>query len=232
MATATTRINPSTDLGLLRLLQLVSPALPVGAYAFSQGLELAVEAGWVGNARQTREWIGGILTYSQARLDVPVLVRFYQAWQRGDLDCFQRWNRFLAAARGSAELQQEDCHMGWALYRLLGDLGLDEISDLPCSDPSFTAMFAVAACRWEIALETAATGLCWSWAENQVAAAVKLVPLGQTQGQKILLQIAEEIPAAVATGMALRSEEIGAVSPAVAMASARHETQHTRLFRS
>lgn len=232
MAAGTTITNPQTDLRLMRLLQLVSPTLPVGAFAYSQGLEWAIENGWVSNARQAGQWIQGVLKNGQSRLDIPVLAKLYCAWQSRDLTAFEYWNKFLGAARGSSELQQEDRHMGQALHRLLCSLCPEQMQAMTCSGPSFTAMFAVAACNWYIDIETAGTGLLWAWAENQIAAAVKLVPLGQTQGQTLLMQLAEEIPGAVKEGLALTSEEIGAAAPALSMASIKHETQHTRLFRS
>jgi urease accessory protein len=232
MAAAITTINTGVDMRLLRLLQLVSPALPVGAFACSQGLEWAVEAGWVGNDHETLEWISGVLHNGQAKLDVPVLARLYKARQNRDAAAFECWNQYLLAARGSAELHQEDRHMGQALRRLLQDLLPGDVTLPSCRNVSFTAMFAVAACHWRIRLETACAGLLGAWAENQSDAAVKLVPLGQTQGQKISMQIAEQIPGAVQSGLNLAEKEIGAVTPALTMASAKHETQHTRLFRS
>lgn len=232
MPAVTTTIDAHCDVRLLRLMQLVSPTLPVGAFAYSQGLEWAVQAGWVGDARQARDWICGVLEQGQSKLDIPILARLYTAWQVRDMAAFEYWDRFLGAARGSAELQQEDRHMGQALHRLLCDLTPDGLKDMSSIAPSFTAMFAVAACNWSINLETACAGLLWAWAENQVAAAIKLVPLGQTQGQTLLMGIAEQIPGNVKKGLALASDDIGAVTPALAMASALHETQHTRLFRS
>lgn len=232
MAAVTDTPDLQGNVTLLRLMQLISPALPVGAFAFSQGLEWAVEAGWICNARQTFDWIDGVLRHGPARLDLPVMARLYRAWQDRDLEEFRYWNQFLLSARGSAEMQQEDLHMGQALCRLIGDLIPEAITELPTGSPSYAAMFAAAALNWGIGLEAAGTGFLWSWAENQIAAAIKLVPLGQTQGQAILLQIAERIPSAVKNGLAMESEEIGAVTPALSIASALHETQHTRLFRS
>lgn len=232
MAAGTTTIESRADVRLLRLMQLVSPTLPVGAFAYSQALEWAVQAGWVSNADQTFEWIRGVLHHGQARLDVPVLARLYNAYQYRNMRDFNHWNRFLGAARGTTELVQEDRHMGQALYRLLNDLMPEEMDGVACSHPTFTAMFAVAACHWAIGRKETCAGFLWAWTENQIAAAVKLVPLGQTQGQTILMRIAEQIPCAVEEALSLDSDQIGAVTPALTMASALHETQHTRLFRS
>jgi urease accessory protein len=232
MAAGITTISCPAELNLLRLLQLVSPGLPVGAFAYSQGLEWAREAGWVTNAGTAHHWISGVLNNGPARLDVPVLARLQGAWEHRDAEAFSYWNTYLLASRGSAELQQEDRHMGRALLRLLRDLIPYQADAVPCLDPSFTAMFAVAACAWGIDPQSAGMGLLWAWLENQVAAAVKLVPLGQTEGQRILTRVAEEIPAAVTHGLGIEDSAIGAVTPGLALAAALHETQHTRLFRS
>jgi len=233
MAPATiTAIDAQPDIRLLRLMQLVSPALPVGAFAYSQGLEWAVQVGWVADARRTAYWIGSLLTQCLANFDVPILHRLYTAWQAGRMEAFDSWNRYLLAGRGSAELQQEECHMGQALLRLLQQLQPDRVKEEPCPRPSFIAMFAVAACNWQIQPNAACTGLLWSWAENQVTAAIKLVPLGQTDAQRILMGLAEAIPEAVRHGLTLEDKDLGAAAPGLSMASALHETQHTRLFRS
>ena len=233
MAAATiTAIDAIPDIGMLRLMQLVSPVLPVGAFAYSQGLEWAVEAGWVTDASQSAEWLGGVLNHCLARFDVPVFVRLYDTWLRRDLDAFAGWNSYMMAGRGSAELQQEERHMGRALLRLLKQLQGDPVVSTPCDPPSYSAMFAVAACNWGISRSSACAGLLWAWAENQVSAAIKLVPLGQTDGQRILLKLADQIPGALRCGLSLADDQIGASAPRLSMASALHATQHTRLFRS
>lgn len=218
----------------LRLWQLISPALPVGAYAYSGGLEWACEDGWVGTEAQAREWIGGQLELSLSRLEVPLLRRLYEAWEAGAGDDVERWNAFLQASRETRELLDEDRHLGTALAKVLLDLGLDEARPwFERGDGSFVTLFALAAVRWRIALPEAAAGCLWAWLENQVAAAVKLVPLGQTAGQRLLFALGERIPECVATGLAIdEPAEIGAACPGVALASMRHETQYSRLFRS
>ncbi len=231
-AAATTDIEAMPHIRLLRLMQLASPTLPVGAFAYSQGLEWAVQAGWLTQARETGDWIEGLLTHGLARFEVPVFSRLYAAWRNRQEETYEAWNRYLLAGRGSAELQREELHMGQALKRLLEQLQPEGRIARTCAGPTFVAMFAAAASNWEIALQPACSGLLWSWCENQVAAAVKLVPLGQTDGQRILMRLAEVIPEAVRMGLALPDEAIGAAAPALTMACALHETQHTRLFRS
>jgi urease accessory protein len=225
--------DPAGHVSRLRLWQLISPALPVGAYAYSAGQEYAVTAGWVHDEDSAAEWIIGLLMHSLAGLDVPVLVRLYDAWQADDEESVNRWTRLLLAARESAELQAEDRHLGGALARLLFDLGLKEAESWRDSKQvSFATLFALATARWAIPSEEAAQGYLWAWCENQVAAAIKLVPLGQTAGQRILSRAAARIPLAVESGRAVNDEDIGMLAPGLGIASALHETQYSRLFRS
>jgi urease accessory protein len=218
---------------LLRLLQLVSPALPVGAFAYSHGLEWAVGAGWVTDEPAVERWIGGLLSAVWARVDVPVLLRLREALESGDGAAVRRWAEVLMASRESAELQAEDRAMGQSLARLLADLGIAAAApwaaDPACALP---LPWALASLHWRIAPVASAAGLLWTYVEHQVSAAVKLVPLGQTAGQRLLGGLGERIPAAVTLGMALPDEEIGAAAPGLAIASAQHETQYSRLFRS
>ncbi|NOY45877.1 MAG: urease accessory protein UreF [Deltaproteobacteria bacterium] len=219
--------------GLLRLLQLTSPALPVGAYAYSQGLEWAVSAGWVKTESDASDWILGLLTRSLSRVDVPVLARMYGAWTEPDPSSVSYWSRVLHANRETHELQAEEQALGGALARLLTLLGIGEAESW-IADPhvTFATLFSLAAVRWEIPMADAVAGYLWGWTSNQVGAAVKLVPLGQTAGQRILCCAVEAIPEAARVGLALGDDEIGALLPGVAMASALHETQYSRLFRS
>ena len=218
---------------IVRLLQLTSPALPVGAYAYSGGLEHAVAAGWVQNQAQAREWITGVASHSLCALDLPVLCRMYRAWQAQRVSQVQWWNHFLAASRESAELLAEDRQLGGAMARLLADLGIAEArGDGALEAPCWAAMFSLAAWRWGIGETDMLRGYLWSWCENQVAAAIKLVPLGQTDGQRILSECAGHIPAWAEHGLHLEDEAIGQTAPALAMGSACHEQQYSRLFRS
>lgn len=216
-----------------KLWQLISPALPVGAYSYSQGLEYAVEAGWIDSADSARDWIAGQMTHSLAALDIAVFKRLYEAWAASNNDSIAYWNRYLLAARETSELHAEDLQMGGALARLLHELNVpvgrwSDFAERTC----FLNMFALAAVHWSIESTQAAHGYLWAWCENQVMAAVKLIPLGQTAGQKTLLNLGGRIGAAVDLGFDVEDDEIGRMNPRVALASALHETQYTRLFRS
>ena len=225
--------NPTVTAALTRLLQLTSPALPIGAYAYSQGLEYAVNAGWVSEKESAQDWILETMHHPLGFLDVPVLARMYQAWQTGDQPALDYWSRFLKASRGSAELQLEDRQQGMALARLLVDLEITEARPWVAHPSSSLALlFSLGAVRWDIPLPNIAAGYLWAWAENQVMAAIKLVPLGQTAGQQILARAAQQIPHVVERGLQCDDQEIGFSTPALSIASALHETQYTRLFRT
>ena len=203
-------------MSLARLLQLVSPTLPVGAYSYSQGLEAAIDAGIVSDEATAKAWIGDVLEFSIVRMEAQVL--------RAQIsDPTQELNDFFVAARETAELRAETLQMGEALSRLLTDLGIA----VAIEKPAFPSSFAIAARHWQIAPEDAVTGYLWSWLENQVMAVVKAVPLGQTAGQRILLELGGRLDAPI-----LPEESWSNFAPGLAFLSAKHETQYSRLFRS
>ena len=225
--------NPRVSIAMLQLFRLVSPALPIGSYAYSQGLEYAVTDAWVTNERQVAGWITGLLQHSLAKLEVPILVRCYQYWQDNDHDSVCDWSQFLLINRETMELRNEDRLQGQALARLLFQLGIEQAEPWQNDNrATLVAMFALAASHYHIPLADAASGILWMWAENQIAAAIKLVPLGQTDGQRVLSEVIQNIPSAVQTGLSLQAHEIGNSAPGQLMAAARHESQYSRLFRS
>jgi len=220
-------------LGRLRLLQLVSPALPIGAFTYSQGLEWAVEAGWVVDTATLSDWLEGLTDDALAQLELPILKRLYRACEREQPDAIDRWGRQLYASRETRELRAEEHNRARALITLLADLEIPRAVDwrgqlIHCQ----AAPFALAAVHWQIGMQDCLLGYAWGWLENQIAAAIKLVPLGQTDGQRVQLQLAGRLPAVVERALAIGDDDIGAGAPALAIASASHETQYTRLFRS
>lgn len=221
------------SLQLARLLQLASPALPVGAFAWSEGLEKAVESGWVNDEATAQEWILGVLTHCTARVDVPMFQRLHQAWSVDDEQQVRVHSQWLLACRETMELRAGDRQLGQALARVLLALGEPRASAW-CRDrdASFAALFALAAARWSINASSAAVALMWSWCENMVAAAIKLVPLGHSAGQRMLFTAGAMLPALCATGFALQHQHIAGSAPGLAIASSAHELQRTRLFRS
>lgn len=216
---------------LLRVLHLASPALPVGAFHFSQALEYAVEADWVRDEPTALEWIGGLARNALGTLDLPVLGRLHAAWSSDDLVSARRWNAFLIAARETEELRTEDRHTGQALQKILVELGVG-ITPSGSDRFGFAAMFALACCRWTVPVADTLQAYAWSWAENQVLAAIKLVPLGQTAGQRMLHALIPRLTAICANAASLSDDDLGVCAVMHGMASARHELQYTRLFRS
>jgi urease accessory protein len=201
---------------LARLLQLASPTLPVGAYSYSQGLEAAVEAGIVTDAASAERWIGDVLEFAVARIELAVL-------RQQMAEPSQALNDFFLASRESAELRAETLQMGHSLARLLADLGVE----VPIDQPALPTAFACAARAWNLPQHDARVAYLWSWLENQVMAAIKALPLGQTAGQKILLALGARLDA-----IAGKEAEWSNFAPGLAFLSARHETQYSRLFRS
>jgi urease accessory protein len=228
---------PDQNLPGLRLLQLISPTLPTGAFTYSQGLEWAVECGWVRNEEDTRQWLQSVLNDSLQTLELPVLARLYEAVNDNNHEPFQYWSKWLYSSRETSELRDEEMQRARALYSVLGNLPdsqhwheLDDWQDalLQCQ----LAGYALAASHWQINLPDLLRGFTWSWLENAVAAAIKLVPLGQTGGQRLLYELSEVIGGIVEQATTFKDDSIGASTPALAIASSLHETQYSRLFRS
>lgn len=217
---------------LLSLLRLTSSSLPIGSFAYSQGLESAVELGWIQTADDAASWIAGLLHHTQLRQDVPLFVRLYRAWEANDLNQVVGWNARVMAMREAAELRAEERASGMALARLLGALDIPRARQAENHGFGYLAMFALASVKWGIDIEDAACGYLWTWSQNQVTAAVKIIPLGQTAGQRLLGDLAATIPAIVRAGFAISDDDIGCTAPGLAITSALHERQYTRLFLS
>lgn len=225
-------------LPLVRLLQLASPALPVGAYTYSQGLEWAVECGRVKTEADTQRWIGDLLEWSVARFEAPLVACLLEAWAQGDDDTVRRLNDDFVASRETSELRAETVQMGYSLVRMLVEL--DAWSSLPgwrarlqtLDTPAFPTAWTAAAAAWKVPVADALAAYLWAWLENQVMAAVKTVPLGQSAGQRMLAVLGARIPDLVPLAIALPEGDWSNYTPGLALASSHHETQYSRLFRS
>ena len=228
--------DPAADKGQasipLHLLRLVSQGLPVGGFSYSRGLEAAVHAGWITNEAAARDWILGTLRANVAQLDGALFWRMATALEAGDRERFHAVNAWLSAGRESREFQREDRRQGEALLRLLADLDVPAAREEQGEALTYAAAFALAGHHWRIAPEAALKGFLWVYVEGQVTAAIKLVPLGHTAGQRLLIEAAQAIEEAAARARSLGDDEVGNLAPALAMASAWHETQYSRLFQS
>ncbi len=227
----------SASLQLARLLQLASPALPVGAYTYSQGLEWAVESGVIRDEASAGCWIADLLQHSIGRYEAPLVFALMAAWTAGNDQEIARLNDEFLASRESAELRAETAQMGFSLNRLVGDLRDPGLSGIESTlgglgEIAFPTGWAGLAAYWQIDPEPAVAAYLWSWAENQVMAALKAVPLGQAAGQRLLAELGGKIPAVTVDALKLSETAWSNFTPAFAIASARHETQYSRLFRS
>lgn len=227
----------SPGLQLARLLQLASPALPVGAYTYSQGLEWAVESGIVRDEATAGRWIADLLDHGIGQFEAPLVAALMAAWAAGDIAEVECLNAEFLASRESAELRAETVQMGFSLRRLLRDLRDDRLADVAHAvealpEVAFPTVWAGVAAVWGIDAPSALTAYLWSWAENQVMAALKAVPLGQAAGQRLLADLGKRLPAVAANAENRPKSTWSNFTPAFAIACARHETQYSRLFRS
>jgi urease accessory protein len=222
----------SSDLALLGLMQLVSPALPIGAFAWSQGLESAFELGWVKTEADLQEWLEGVLEDGLSRCELPLLARLQTAWATEDAQAIAQWNTWLQATRETAELSDEDTRLGAALVTLLRNLGLLPDANLIPNQPGYITMFAWVAHYRQVPQRQTLIGFAWAWLENQLSVACKALPLGHTAAQRITEHMRPLLVIAVEVALQREDEELGPILPGLALGSALHETQYSRLFRS
>ncbi|AXQ27537.1 urease accessory protein UreF [Solimonas sp. K1W22B-7] len=211
------------------LLQLSSPALPVGAYSYSQALESAIDKGIVTDAASAQVWIAESLKRVLGRYEAPVWCRLRAAWDAQDPARFSAWNSEFIASRETRELRAETLQMGYSLRQLLLATGTAEIPD---GELCFPAAHACASALWAVPPPLALYGYLYSWLENQVMAALKAVPLGQVSGQKLLIAVRPQIKVVVEQAFTMRDEELSTQAPMLGLLSSQHETQYSRLFRS
>lgn len=222
---------------LLRLMWLASPALPVGGFSYSEGLEAAVEAGIVTREAQAGEWLLHQLQLSLARADLPACAEAFDAWSRGDTDAAAATNSWVLKTRESAELRLQGEQMGRSLTEWLRqgpdarDVRIAGLGSFTPA-PTWPVAFALAAALTGATREEACLALAFGWAENMAQAAIKAVPLGQAGAQRVLSRLVDAIPGAVTAAMALAPDQRQAFTPMLAILSARHEGQYSRLFRS
>ncbi|MEN3277718.1 MAG: urease accessory protein [Massilia sp.] len=227
------------DAALLRLLQLASPSLPVGAYSYSQGLESAIDDGQVHDAASARDWIGSQLSEVVARFDAPLQWHLLHAFTGRDACAVRFWSERWLATRDTAELRAETIQMGYSLRQLLVALLEDRADTDPCllplldaADLSLPAAYACAAAALGVPAPAALLGAVFSWTENQVLVCVKTVPLGQVAGQKMLLVLGPGVEDAVRAARDLPDAALSNWAPGLSLLSMRHEVQYSRLYRS
>lgn len=221
---------------LLQLLWLASPALPVGGFSYSEGLESAIDAAAVHDEASTQAWLLDQLTLAMGRSDLPLLARAVPAWAVHDHARIAQLNAWCLATRETGELRRQAEQMGrsmrdWLRQRMPDDPRVATLAALEPA-PAWPIAFALAAAHSGAALRDALLAFGFGWAENMVQAALKSVPLGQSAGQRVLGALAAALPAVVDAALAMPDDERQAFTPMLAILSSRHETQYSRLFRS
>jgi urease accessory protein len=224
-----TAMITTDSVALLRLLQVCSPALPIGGFSYSRGLEGAHAQGLVTDEGTALDWIRGVGAHLVAPTDGPLLLRLCLAWRGGSLAEVKRWEAYGAALRETEELWLEDDRLGTALFKLLDGLGEPRAQG---RKGPYASAFALWVVRHGIADAHALLGFFWTFAESQVSVAVRLIPLGQTAGQRLLSALLAELPGWVERASGIDDAHIGQTGAGLGLASAAHETQYSRLFRS
>jgi urease accessory protein len=236
MTMATLTITVMRTAELTALLHLASPALPIGAFSYSQGLESAIEHGFIHDGNTARDWIASGLSHVLARGELPLLAHQMNRWREHEASALAAADEEFLASRESAELRRETQQMGWSLAQLCTQLEWGDTARLatlnaikPVSQPT---AFAFAAWANGAATDATLAAYAFSWVENQAAAALKAVPLGQIAGQRIIMALRDAIDTAVQRALATSPDEINTFAPQLGILSARHESQYSRLFRS
>jgi len=227
--------TPLPAASLLQLIWLASPALPVGGFSYSEGLEAAVDTARVATEKEAADWLTDQLHLTLARADLPVLARAVCAWRADDHAALQNLNHWLLQTRETSELRAQTVQMGRSLLEWLRNHdGIEPAQLQACAalEPSYPIAFALAAASTQAAGHDCLLAYAFGWAENMMQAAIKAVPLGQSAGQRILARLAADIPAAVEAAGQLPEADWQAFSPMLAILSSQHETQYSRLFRS
>lgn len=218
--------------GLLQLIWLASPALPVGGFSYSEGLEAAVDCAGVTTEKRASDWIADQLHLSLSRCDLPVLLQAVTAARTSNGERLKTLDAWVRQTRETSEFRLQTEQMGRSLADWLRGLYPDDATLFTGWQPTYPVAFAVAAARTDASAADIAAAFCFGWAETMVQTAIKSVPLGQSAGQRMLARLADEIPAALAHAATLDDDGRQALSPMLAILSARHETQYSRLFRS
>ena len=235
MATPTEQALNAPISALLSLMWLASPALPIGGFSYSEGLEAAVDHGLVTNEASATTWLTSQLELVQARGDMALIAKAIPAWKANDFPEASRLNQWVLMTRETAEMRLQSVQMGRSLLELLRNLDRltsDQARWTDTHTATLPMMMALAFANDGASVSHALHAYSFGWAENMTQAAIKTIPLGQSAGQRMLMTLARAIPAAVTRAIELPEDERVAFAPRLAILSSRHEHQYSRLFRS
>ena len=226
--------EPATP-SLLQLIWLASPALPVGGFSYSEGLEAAVDRAGVATESRASDWLADQLHITLMRGDLAAIAKAIPAWRRGAIDTVAELNAWVLQTRESSEFRAQAEQMGRSLLDWLRNHNTatpDHIAACAQMQPTYPIAYALAAAATQAPLRDCLLAYAFGWAENMTQSAIKSVPLGQSAGQRILARLAADIPAAVDQAIQLPDSQRQAFSPMLAILSSQHEVQYSRLFRS
>lgn len=225
--------------GLMRLMTWLSPSFPVGAYSYSHGVEYAVEDGRIHSAETLINWVEGVLEFGAGRIDAVLFCAAWRAALAGDDNALFEIGIDADCWRGTAEMALEATAQGRAFVatsqKVWGTGVLSRWADRMRADgrlPSYPVAVGIASAEAKVPLREALTAYLHAMAANLVSSAVRLVPLGQTDGVRALSAVDRAVEIAVDHAMGTKLDDLGAAAPMVDWTSMKHETQYTRLFRS
>jgi len=232
--------------GQLALMRLASPALPIGGFSYSQGLESAIEAGWVTDADSLAQWLLDCLQLNIGHYEAPMLFAMAGAVSADDFALANSLNDDYLASRETAELYAETCQMGYSMLRLIAGLAqtptiAEAVSDMPTQASArlntdepvcLPLAWSMASHHFGLLPPQALSAHTWAWLENQVAAAIKAIPLGQQAGQRVFDHVQPALARTLDAVPTADTDDLSNFAPGLALASSWHETQYSRLFRS
>jgi urease accessory protein len=230
---------------LVQLMWLASPALPIGGFSYSETLEAAIDRAGLRTPVAVGAWLQDQLQLAQARSDMALVAQAITAWRTRDLVRINVLNDWVLQTRESSEFRLQTEQMGrsmmdWLRNQHAAEPGVDPqptdddlmVLTRCCASPTYPIAFALASSHTDAKVADCLSSYAFGWAENMVQAAVKAVPLGQNAGQRILATLVRDIPNAVTEALARDDGSRQAFAPMLAILSAQHETQYSRLFRS
>ena len=222
---------------LYRLLAWLSPAYPIGAFSYSHGVETAVEEGFIKDRASLVTWLQSVLLQGTGVVDGALLAAAWRAAEAEDWRAFDAIAERAAAWRGTSEMALESRQQGGSFLSITRTAwpmpDLDDAHERLGGEIALPVAVALAAAVHGVALDAALGGYLQAFTANLISAAVRTVPLGQSDGQIALASLEGTVRMAVAAALSVTDlDEVGTATPLLDWCSMRHETQYTRLFRS